>query len=234
MNSAALTHTDSYIFAESRQTSTPWMGYPVPSDGFVTIARQSGSGASSFARMLARHLNAEASAGKTWTILEGNLTARLLEECEMPAYLCRFLPEDKTPEPHAFIGEMIGLHPNIWSLLEKTNRAMREIARRGNVILVGRGANFVTADVPGGIHIRLVAPPEKRAHNIARLYDVSEDEAKVINAKRDAASRRYVSANFNANTEDVRAYNLVLNTAQVQLAEAVKMVAGLLHTRQSV
>ncbi|MFT3870018.1 MAG: cytidylate kinase family protein [Nibricoccus sp.] len=233
MNTAALTHTGSYIFAESLESHPPLRASDM-SNGFITISKQSGSGGSSFARMLARHLNAEAPAGKTWTVLEGNLAARLLEECSMPAYLSRFLPEDKTPEPHAFIGEMIGLHPNIWNLLEKTNQAMREIARRGNVILVGRGANFATAEIPGGIHIRLVAPPEKRARYFAQLYDVTEEEARAINAKRDAATRRYVSANFNANIEDVRAYNLVLNTSQVQLAEAVGMVSGLLHKRQPI
>jgi cytidylate kinase len=232
MNSAALTRTDSYIFAESKETRTPWTIYSPPSAGFITISKQSGSGGTSFARMLARHLNAEAPAGQMWTVLEGDLTARLLAECEMPAYLSRFLPEDKIPEPHAFIGEMIGLHPNIWGLVEKTNHAMREIARRGNVIFVGRGANFATANVPGGVHIRLVAPPEKRASYLAQLYEVSEEAAAKINAKRDAASRRYVTTTFNANPEDPRAYNLVLNTGQVQLAEAVGLVSGLLHTRQ--
>lgn len=232
MNTAALTHTDSYLFAESKESHTPWRINAPSSAGFVTISRQAGSGATSFARMLARQLNAEAPAGQLWSVLEGNLVARLLEELGMPAYLSRFLPEDKTPEPHAFIGEMIGLHPNIWGLVEKTNHALREIARRGNVILVGRGANFATANISGGVHIRLVAPPEHRARTFAQLYDVSEEEAKALNAKRDAASRRYVSATFNTNTEDPRAYNLVLNTAQVQLAEAVGMVSALLHTRQ--
>jgi len=233
MNIAALTHTDGYIFAESRESHTPWHIYSAQSAGFVTISRQSGSGGTRFARMLARHLNSEATAGKLWTVLEGDLVARLLAECAMPAYLSRFLPEDKIPEPHAFIGEMIGLHPNIWGLVEKTNHAMREIARRGNVIMVGRGANFATADIPGGVHVRLVAPPENRARYYAEFYGVPEEKAKEINTKRDAASRRYVSTTFNANAEDPRSYNLVFNTAQVHLTEAVSLVSALLQKRKT-
>jgi cytidylate kinase len=99
------------------------------------------------------------------------------------------------------------------------------------VILVGRGANFATSGLAGGIHVRLVAPPERRARYYAERFGVSEADALAHNARCDASRRRYVSAHFNRAVENPAAYDLVINTAQVPLPEAAQLVAAHLHTR---
>ena len=126
------------------ESRSPW-SHEKSAAPFVTVSREAGSGGSSFARILVRKLNAEAAGGVFWRVFEGDVTARMLRENRLPVRIARFLPEQRVPELSATIGELIGLHPNLWSLVQKTNETMRQLAAVGHVILVGRGANFATA-----------------------------------------------------------------------------------------
>lgn len=224
--------TETYLTAGWADTRSPWARKA--SGTFITLSREAGSGGSSLARLLVRKLNSEAGAEVSWSVLEGNLTTRMLRENRLPERIARFLPEDKVPEIHASIGEIVGLHPSLWDLVQKTNETSRQLAQRGQVILVGRGANFATVGMPGGLHVRLVASVEHRAKYLARLYNISEAEALIHNAKCDAARRRYVKTNFNAEVDDPAAYDLVVNTGRVTLPEAAKLIAAQLAVRAAV
>ena len=155
----------------------------------------------------------------------------MLQTHHLPEQLARFLPEDTVPELNATIGEMVGLHPNLWQLVQNAKMTMRQLAKNGHVILVGRGANFATEGLADGIHVRLVAPVAYRAKYYANRFGISQEQAVTHNAKCDAARRRYVSAHFGTDIADAASYDLVINTAHVSLAEAADLVLSHLHTR---
>jgi cytidylate kinase len=205
-----------------------------PPEPFITISREACSGGSSLALLLAQQLNAGAAAETIWSIFGGNIINQMLQTHHLPEDLARFLPEDKVPEINATIGEIVGLHPSLWDLMQKAKETMRRLALGGHVILVGRGANFATAGIAGGVHVRLVAPPLHRARYYAQRFGISEADALVHNSRCDAARRRFVTAHFNAAVEDASAYDLVINTAQVPLTEAAQLVISHLHARTSV
>ncbi|PTY08355.1 hypothetical protein DB347_01875 [Opitutaceae bacterium EW11] len=223
---------DPYLNSQWRESQTPWrresMGGP-----FITVSREAGSGGSSFARLLARKLNSESGDGTLWRVYEGNLIAKMLEDNRLPRRLARYLPEQRIPEVAAIIGELVGLHPNLWNLVQKTNETMRRLAAGGHVILVGRGANFATAGMDNATHIRLVAPAEHRARYLAQQYNISEKQARALNAKCDAARRSYVRANFGSSVSDPCAYDLVINTAATPLPEAARLVGAHLRRQAS-
>jgi len=218
-----------YLHAHAGNTATPWAG---KSEGpFITISRESGSGGSSLARALALRLNAHLPEGPQWTVYTGNLIEEMLQSHQLSPRLARFLPEDKIPEISAAIGELVGLHPNLWDLVQKTNELMRRLARGGFAILVGRGANFATSEIAHGVHVRLVGPVSHRAKHIAHLHQMDEADAASHNAKRDLARERYVRTNFNANISDPNAYDLVINTARAHLSEATEIATTLVFAR---
>jgi len=223
-----LERADGFFQAESRESRSPW-GIR-PANPFITISRESGSGGSSLALLLARRLNADGG-GKAWTVFEGNLPAKMLQTHHLSDHLARFLPEDHVSEINSSIGELLGLHPSLWELVQKMNSTMRQLAADGHVILVGRGANFATAGNRQGVHVRLVAPEAHRAKYVAELSGLSEAEAYLHNAKCSAARRRYVLDNFNADVDDPSLYDLVINTAQVPLVEAAELVATRIRSR---
>lgn len=223
-----LEKTDGYFAAELRDSRAPWIKPPAP---FITLSRECCSGGSSLAGLLAEKLNREGPLGTSWEIFGGNVIDRMLAANQLPGQLARFLPEDRVPEVSATIGEIVGRHPSLWNLVQKANETMRRLAKDGQAILVGRGANFATAGLGGGIHVRLVAPADYRARYYARRFGVGEAEALAHNAACDAARRRYVQAHFGADVADPAAYDLVINTAQVPLAEAADLIAAHLRAR---
>lgn len=157
----------------------------------------------------------------------------MLQQNRLPTRLARYLPEDRIQEPNASIGEMMGLHPNLWNLVQKTNETMRDLASVGHVVLVGRGANFATAGLEQGFHVRLISSVEHRARYLARRYGISDAEARAHNERCDAARRRYVRTTFDADVNDSTAYHLTINTGQVSLADAAKMIWAHVRSRTS-
>jgi cytidylate kinase len=204
---------------------------PRPGGPFITISRESGSGGSSLARTLADRLNQERTGEASWYVYDGNLIDSMLETNHLEPRLAQFLPEDSVSEINASVGELVGLHPNIWELVRKTNEMMRLLATTGYAIIVGRGANFATADIQSGVHVRLTAEPEQRAHLMARARQVDLTTAREINERQDAARERYVRANFNTDIRDPRAYDLVINTGRVPLTHAAELIASIVQIR---
>ncbi|HEY4302648.1 MAG TPA: cytidylate kinase family protein [Candidatus Didemnitutus sp.] len=223
-----LERADGFFHAESR---SPWGIRAASARPFVTISRESGSGGSSLAALLAARLTADPASGRAWAVFEGNLPAKMLQANHLSDHLARFLPEDHVSELHSSIGELLGLHPSLWELVQKMNQTMRDLAEGGNVILVGRGANFATAGNAQGMHVRLVAPDRHRARVIGQRYGISEAKALVHNVKCTAARRRYVRDNFNADLDDPSLYDLVINTGQISLAEAADLIAMRIRAR---
>lgn len=221
-----LERAEGYFTSEWHESRSPWTKPPTP---FITISRESSAGGSRLAQLIAEKFNSEPTSRTDWSIFGGNIINQMLQTNHLPGDLARFLPEDKIPEVNATIGEFVGLHPSLWGLVQKANETMRRLASGGHVILVGRGANFVTAGLAGGVHVRLVAPPEYRARDYARRFGVSEEAALLHNAKCDAARRRYVAAHFSSAVENPASYDLVINTAHVPLTEIVQLVVAHVH-----
>jgi cytidylate kinase len=155
----------------------------------------------------------------------------MLRKLDIPERVAKYLTEDSTSEIGATIGELVGLHPNLWSLMEKSNCLIRQLAAQGNCILIGRGANYVASLLARGLHVRLVGDPEDRAARMSRLLKVEVKEARARNAKSDAARRRYVLANFGREVDDPMGYDVVVNSSRVGLGEIASMLAGLVAAR---
>jgi cytidylate kinase len=214
--------TEAYINVHATHTGPG--GAPHAIGPFITISRESGTDGTALARALATRLPSDGE--RPWEVYSGNLIEEMLRTNNLPPHLARFLPEDRVSEVDASVGEVVGLHPNLWMLVAKTNELIRRLARGGHAILLGRGANFATLDLPQGVHVRLVASSGYRDSHAARLLSIDVAKASVRNAGRDAARQRYVRATFNANIADPTAYDLVINVAQVPFTLMVDLIAN--------
>jgi cytidylate kinase len=212
-------------FLESQAIPRHITWSPAPEGPFVTISRETGAGASSFARLLAKRLNRDGEGGHSWAVFDANLIDAMLQANCLSPQIANYLPEGRVSEINALVGEIVGLHPNLWSLIQKTNRLTQELARKGGAIFVGRGAAFSTSGIANGVHVRLVAPIEFRARRTAERLGISPTAAAACNRRKDAARRAYVRANFNARGPDPLAYDFVINTARVPLLQAAELVA---------
>ena len=225
-------HTEAYINIHVSRTGPGYHGRPP--GPFVTISREAGTGVSAFASQLASRLDQELPGEKPWAVFDRNLVETMLNARELSPRLASFLPEDRVSDFQASVGEFVGLHPSLWELIQRTNEMMCQLVRAGHVILVGRGANFATAEMAHGVHLRLVAPVEYRAHDKAQELGLSVEAAIAHNARVDAARRKYVRSVFDADVERPQAYDLVINVARVPSAQAVGLAVNLVGRKMPV
>ena len=135
--------------------------------------------------------------------------------------------EDARLPADAIVEELLGLHPSAWTLVQYTTQAILRLAGLGHSILVGRGANVVTARLPNVFHIRLVAPLAARIRHAAECYRLSEAEAAKLVRERDHARRRYLRRYFNAEIDDPTLYHVTLNTGWFGFARTAEVIAQL-------
>ncbi len=199
---------------------------------FITLSRESGTGGSVLADEIARRLNRLLHVDQpAWTIFNRDLVARMLEDNHLSTSFARFLPEDKISEIESSVGEIVGLHPSIWTMVHQTNSLMRRLATMGHAIVVGRGANFATAGSARGLHLRLVGSSDLRARRTSQLRGLSYEQALAFNRKTDHARRDYVRSFFEADIDDPAGYDLVVNMDHFTTESAANLVVAALRSR---
>ena len=101
---------------------------------------------------------------------------------------------------------------------------IRGIAARGNVVLLGRGAQAILQHEPGVLHVYIAAPRERRIDNVATQTAVSPaDAAKRIehsDRHRGEFHRKY----FGVDVDSPQLYDLGINAGRVTIPTATKMI----------
>jgi cytidylate kinase len=148
---------------------------------------------------------------------------QVLADHQLPAHLAQFLPEGRMSMIEDTLADIFGVRPTAETLIQQTAETILKFAELGNVILVGRAGNIVTAKLPHVLHIRLVAPLEDRTERIARDDHKSLAEAHKFCLEEEQNRARYVKTYFNADINDPMGYHMVINTSRVGYENAAKL-----------
>jgi cytidylate kinase len=98
---------------------------------------------------------------------------------------------------------------------EALGQLMRELAVRGNVLLVGRGGNFFLRDHPAAFHVRLVASMEVRVRRVMEHRWLREKPARQLIVESDAQRHGYCENYFGADWTNPLAYHLTVNSGRL-------------------
>jgi hypothetical protein len=201
---------------------------PAPRKRAVTISRQSGCGAHVVAEKLANYLQSQApTEASPWTIFDRNLVERVLADHQLPARLARFMPEDRVHEIDDITDELFGLRPPSWTLVQQISETILRLVELGNVIILGRGANVICADVPHVLHVRLVGSLEHRIQRRQHLQGLDRSEAANVIRHEDLGRQRYFRKHFNKDIDDPLLYHLVINTDLILPDAAARLIGDL-------
>lgn len=190
----------------------------------VTISRQTGCGAVEVAEKLGQYLREHSRGGPPWTVFDRNLMDKVLADHNLPAYLAKFLPEDRVSQLEDFLSELFDMHPPSRTVVVQIAETMLQLAAVGHVILIGRGGNVVTARLPDVFHVRLVAPLEQRIEHAHQHANLTRAEAHTFCATEDIGRARYLKKHFNVDINDPLLYHMVVNTGQMDFDAAAKLV----------
>jgi len=191
----------------------------------VTISRQAGCGAFAVAQELAEYLQTQSPKGEPlWTVFDRNLVEKVLEDHHLPRRLARFMPENWIPEMQDTIDDLFGLHPPSWLLVRQTAETILRLAKMGNVILIGRAANIVTAKLSSVFHIRLVASLERRIHHLQESEHLDRKAAIKLIQREDKGRQRYVRKYYRKDINNPLLYHLVINTDLIRYDRAARLI----------
>jgi len=206
-------------------TAPPVSRKPVKSRLAITISRQSGSGAHVVATRLADYLKLHnADPLCPWSVFDRNLVEKVLEDHHLPTRFARFMPEDRTSELAEVLDELLGNHPPTTVLVQQTAETVLQLAQRGHVILIGRGANLITRGLENVFHVRLVGSLDKRIAHVQQTHGLDRKAAMELIHTEDRGRRRYLKKYFGADPDDPKLYHLVINTDLVNYDLAAAMI----------
>jgi hypothetical protein len=118
--------------------------------------------------------------------------------------------------------------PDDLVILHRVKDAIRDLARSGRAILVGHGSVFMTHDLPGGIHIRLVAPLNVRVRNVSARFGISFDQALRQMRRVERQRRTFFRRFWPDRPLAPEMFSAVFNTAMIDEERLVRAVAELL------
>ena len=214
-----------FSFINSQTTSTVRAAVEAGVRRAVTISRQAGCGGVIVAEKLANYLQQHSpSHGPSWTVFDRDLMNQVLADHNLPDHLAKFLPEDRVSAIEDTLADIFRVRPTSHKLVEQTAETILKFAELGNVILVGRAGNIVTAKLPRVLHVRLVAPLDDRIDRICRDDHKSPAEARKFCLEEESARARYVKTYYNADINDPLQYHLVINTSRVGYENTARMI----------
>jgi cytidylate kinase len=198
----------------------------------VTISRQFGAGGSSVAGIVAAELGAEVVDKKLIEEVARRLSMQPSEveaEDERPRTLLeRLVRSFSTLEPGLGAG-WAPPYPDPFydprkEIIELTEQVIKEVAARGNVVIVGRGAGFLLSDQPGVFRVFLRAPEEVRIKTLIDRLGVNEHDARRAMHETDSNRAAYVKQLYGHDWCDPDEYDLVVNTGRISYQNAAHMI----------
>jgi len=175
----------------------------------ITVSRQVGSLGTEIARETARFLNYE--------YVDKEKLEQLLKGFGFPEPEMEKFDEKKPP-----FWDSLSLERR--KFLHATQAVLYDLASKGRVVIVGRGGQVLLKEVPGTLHLRIIAPFEKRVKRMVETGGFDDKQAARFLRQSDQDSFGYIQTFFHANWDDPSVYDLIINTADLSVETASKII----------
>ena len=192
----------------------------------ITISRQTGAGSKPVCEKLIEIMDDYSEfEGVKWAFFDRSLIEKVLEDHHLPAQISNYMHEGKYKHLTSAVNELLGLKPSEWTIIHKTTDTILQLARMGNVVIVGRAANIITSKLKNTFHVRLIASLEKRVEHIKSIMNFSEKDALNYIKREDENRRQYFKSYFNADIDDPLLYHMTVNTDLLTHKGAAYLIA---------
>ena len=185
---------------------------------FITVSREAGSGGKLIAEAVAKKLG--------FKLYNRTLIELIAKKAKRRKALIASLDE----KDRGFVDDLVHSlfnpdyvpeHQYIKNLCE----VVLSMARKGNCVILGRGANFI-ANQYGGLHIRVAAPFLVRAGYTAQFEGFTIYEARERMKKFDKDRKEYIKQYFGKDSSNSNYYDLVVNTTYLGVDEASDVIVA--------
>jgi cytidylate kinase len=183
----------------------------------VTISRESGTGGETIGRAVAGKLGYE--------YFDKKAIYRDLEE--------------HRKEWARWGKEMDERCPTVWERFDRSfagvvalvENCILQHALKDDVVIVGRGGNWILKDVPYALRVRMNEPIEQRIRRVCERENVNREAAERMIESTDHERACYIRNVYRRDISDSRDYDLVLNLGKLRSDEVVALIVDEIPAR---
>lgn len=205
----------------------------------ITIARQFGAGGKTLGGMVAERLGYELIDEEIVEIIarEANVSPDWVDsvarETGSEGLLSRMLLK-LGPFRKGYVEVSLESNPGFINgnlYISLLHRIIPQIAGQDNVVLIGRGSQYILADYPGSLHVLMIADLEFRIKFVMDNYHLDRRQAEIVVAKQ--SKRRLNLYRYFGRTDYDRPdlYHVVFNMNKVKLEHAVQTVCFMVESQ---
>jgi cytidylate kinase len=177
----------------------------------ITISREMGTGAYLIAKDLAKKLR--------YTLVDGQKIAEMAPKYGLTTDILDRIDE----KPPAYITAEDRLQA---ARLNTMELILLDCAKKGNVILYGRGAQDLLTGMRNVLRVRFVAPFDERVEIFAEREWIDPDLARDLIRKSDHQRGGFIHFYFDRDWNNPLDYDLVFNTARLSHASIVESIVS--------
>jgi len=130
--------------------------------------------------------------------------------------------------------------PSVWEKYDWSFRGFAALiqsvilnyALKDNVVIMGRGGNFLLKDIPHAFRVRVVAPAEARIERIMKREGLDKDMARLLCEKSDGERSCFIHAIYGKRWDDTGEYDEVFAVSDQVVDDVVRAVQDALAERQ--
>jgi len=206
----------------------PEYGFP-----FVTLSQQAGAGGHflSYAVLTEFLKYRDNSLFEGWHVFDRELCEVIAQDPELQSSMETLVSEKYRSEFDDFMDSLFTGQSSQYHLNKEAFRVVRMLALIGKVIIVGRSASLITADLPQGVHVRLVAPHAQRLARMMKRFKLCREKARETIDRQDSDRRKRVKRLFNRDIDDPLIYDAVWNTGKVGVDTICHSIIDLINSR---
>jgi cytidylate kinase len=208
----------------------------------ITIGRQYGAGGETISAMVAQRLGAELVDRKIFeeVAVRLELTHDEVEKQDEAAgsFLNRVLQAlggasvEFAAPPEAAAWTPPYSDPSLdtrQAVLKVTQEVIREAARTGNAVIVGRGAGYVLLDQPHVLNVFIRASEAARIAHVRQLQGLSEEQARKRIKQTDANRGAYIRQVYDHDWLHPSHYHMVLDSGRLGFERAADAIVAVAH-----
>jgi len=199
----------------------------------ITISRQYGAGGKTLGKMIADELGYE--------FADSEIVARVAEMANVSTHWVETVENEAGGKLSRFVTRMVS-KPLVDRILKDERGYIDEeiyldylvliiaqIADEGNVVVLGRGSQYILDDHPDAFHILMIDEFENRVRFMKENYELSESRATRVVRGEDKRRKALYQKLGKTDYDDPFLYHMVLNMGRLSLEEAAKMVCSLVN-----
>jgi cytidylate kinase len=191
----------------------------------ITVCHEPGSGGRLIAEEVAKRLN--------FTLFDKNILIAMANTASVESRSLDTIEQERPSGIQDFITSLVDknyVYTGDYASFLK--QEVEIIGKLGRGVIVGRGANFLLPP-KDRFSIRVVAPMDIRIRNVSFRNGVPLAEAKKRIRNREQRRKTFIRETFHEDIADILHYDLIINTARMDLETAVESIIGTLIGSQA-